>query len=138
MSAPLRRWPSWPSLGMDLLDNGRQQRGMPAVPSRLSYVASVDPLPCYVVSVLEAPASRLLAEPIIEVETLAERFSQAEELAYDADEIFMGYPLSTSSGGRVVLVDRVDAVSSPVELDLEGESKIRRFLATYRLTVRRV
>lgn len=139
MSAPLNRWPSWPLLMFDLIDTGRASAWplKPAVPVGMTYDATVNPLPRYVVRVVDPQAGRLEARVIVDVESLAATYADAEELANEVDEILMGYPLSVSSDGRVVLVDRVDVLSSPAELDLEGESKIRRFLATYQLTVRR-
>lgn len=137
MSAPLRSWPSWALLTFDLIDSGRSARGLQPVSMGLTYDATVNPLPRYVVRVVDPQAGRLEANVIVDVESLASTYSDAERLANDVDDIFMGYPLSTSSGGRVVLVDRIDVLSSPAELDIEGESKIRRFLATYQLAVRR-
>lgn len=137
MSTPVRSWPSFSGLGMDLLDQGREQAGLPAVPVGLDYDASVDQLPRYLVSVVDPQAGRLEAGVIMDVESLATTFREAENLAFEADDIMMGYPLSISSGGRVVLVDRVGVVASPAVLNMEGETKIRRFLATYQLVVRR-
>lgn len=134
----MSRWPSWVTLTFDLIKSGRAAAGLPRVPASLTYDAGTDPLPRYRVSTLPSTHDRLEALPIVEIETLATTFAEAERLATDIDDILMGYPLSTSSGGRVVLVDRVDVISSPAEISLEGESKIRRFLATYQLTVRRV
>ena len=137
MSAPLRRWPSWLLLVFDLIDSGRAERDLSPVSMGATYDASVNPLPRYVVRVVDPQAGRLEANVIVDIEALASTYKEAERLAFDVDDIFMGYPLSTSSGGRVVLVDRIEVLSSPAELNLEGESKIRRFLATYQLTVRR-
>lgn len=107
------------------------------VPSGMTFDATVDPMPRYIIRVVDPQASRLTAEPVVDIETVASTYAEAERLAFDADDTLMGYPLSTSSGGRVVLVDRVEVLSSPAETRLEGESKIRRFLATYQLVVRR-
>lgn len=137
MSAPLNRWPSWPLLIFDLIDTRRQAADLEPVSMGMTYDASVNPLPRYIVRVVDPGAGRLEANVVVDIETIASTYVKAEDLANDVDEILMGYPLSVSSGGRVVLVDRVDVLSSPAELDLEGESKIRRFLATYQLTVRR-
>lgn len=137
MSAPLNRWPSWPLLIFDLIDTRRQAADLEPVSMGMTYDASVNSLPRYIVRVVDPGAGRLEANVVVDIETIASTYVKAEGLANDVDEILMGYPLSVSSGGRVVLVDRVDVLSSPAELDLEGESKIRRFLATYQLTVRR-
>ena len=137
MSAPLRRWPSWALLAMDLIDNERVARGLPVVPTGLTYDETVDPIPRYAVSVVESWSDRLEAITTIDIETLGKSYTEAERLAYDVDDILMGYPLSTVSDGRVVLVDKVEVVSSPVEIDLGEDTSTRRFLATYQLVVRR-
>lgn len=139
MSVPAlwKRWPSWTLLTFDIIDSGRAKRGWEPVSMGTTYDASVNPLPRYIVRVVDPQAGRLEANVVVDIEALAKSYGDAERLANDVDEILMGYPLSTSSGGRVVLVDRVEVLSSPAELDLEGESQIRRFLATYQLTVRR-
>lgn len=137
MSAPLRRWPSWALLAMDLIDNERAARGLDPIPSALTFDETVDSIPRYVVTVLESWSDRLEAITTIDIETLGESYTEAERLAYDVDDIFMGYPLSTVSDGRVVLVDKVEVVSSPVEIDLGEDTSTRRFLATYQLVVRR-
>lgn len=137
MSAPLRRWPSWALLAMDLIDNERAARGLDPIPSALTFDETVDSIPRYVVTVLESWSDRLEAITTIDVEAIAPKYTEAERLAYDVDDIFMGYPLSTVSDGRVVLVDKVEVVSSPVEIDLGEDTSTRRFLATYQLVVRR-
>lgn len=137
MSAPLRRWPSWALLAMDLIDNERAARGLPVVPTGLTYDETVDSIPRYVVTVIDSYSTQLEAAFMIDVEAIAPTYTEAESLAYDVDDIFMGYPLSTVSGGRVVLVDKVEVVSSPVEIDLGEDTSTRRFLATYQLVVRR-
>lgn len=137
MSAPLRRWPSWALLAMDLIDNERAARDLPVVPTGLTYDKKVDSVPRYLISVLESWSDRLEAITTIDIETLGKSYTEAERLAYDVDDIFMGYPLSTVSDGRVVLVDKVEVVSSPVEIDLGEDTSTRRFLATYQLVVRR-
>ena len=137
MSAPLRRWPSWALLAMDLIDNERAARGLDPIPSALTFDETVDSIPRYVVTVLESWSDRLEAITTIDIETLGESYTEAERLAYDVDDIFMGHPLSTVSDGRVVLVDKVEVVSSPVEIDLGEDTSTRRFLATYQLVVRR-
>ena len=37
MSAPLRRWPSWALLAMDLIDNERAARDLPVVPTSMTF-----------------------------------------------------------------------------------------------------
>lgn len=133
----MNRWPSFTALFMDLIEGGRAAGGWPSVPVGITFDASVDEMPRYIVSVVDPQAGRLEALPVVDIEVVARTYSEAERLAFDVDEILMGYPLSTSSDGRVVLVDRVDAIASPAELSLEGESKIRRFLATYQASIRR-
>ena len=137
MSAPLRRWPSWALLAMDLIDNERAARDLPVVPTGLTYDETIDSIPRYTVTVIDSWSDRLEAAVTIDIDTLGKSYTEAERLAYDVDDIFMGYPLSTVSGGRVVLVDKVEVVSSPVEIDLGEETSTRRFLATYQLVVRR-
>lgn len=137
MSAPLRRWPSWALLAMDLIDNERAARDLPVVPTGLTYDETIDSIPRYIVTVIDSYSTQLEAAFMIDVEVIAPTYTGAESLAYDVDDIFMGYPLSTVSGGRVVLVDKVEVVSSPVEIDLGEDTSTRRFLATYQLVVRR-
>lgn len=137
MSAPLRRWPRWAALMMDVIDQGRARNGLPAVPVGMSYNATKDPLPRYIVGVVDGAADKLDADVLIAIDTIAETYTEAERLAYDVDDILMGYPLSASSDGRVVLLDVVEVVDIPVEVDLDEDTSTRRFLATYQLSIRR-
>lgn len=122
---------------MDLIDDHRGRAGLPQVPVGTTYDSGRDSLPRYIISVLPSEADRLEASPIFTVETLDRTYADAERLAYDVDDILMSYPLSTSSGGRVVLVDEVATIELPVEMSLESDTSTRRFLATYQARIRR-
>ena len=91
MSAPLRRWPSWALLAMDLIDNERAARDLPVVPTSLAFDETVDSVPRYLITVLESWSDRLEAVTTIDIDTLGRSYTEAERLAYDVDDIFMVY-----------------------------------------------
>lgn len=133
----MRRLPSWPDLAMDLIAALRERGGLDVVASTTDFDPALDPAPIYQVSIVDAPGTRLESYPVVEVEAVAGSSGSAETLALELDQVLMGYPFSVASGDRVVLVDAIDVISSPVEITLEEDHPLHRFLATYQLTVRR-
>ena len=96
-------------------------------------------LPYVQVFAVSGTRDRRNAYPVIDVSVFGSSYVGAETLAEQIDAALLGYPLTVSSGGRSVLVDRVDVVSNPVELPWDTESTARRFRfqATYQLSLRR-
>ena len=128
----LQTWPSWADLGIELV-----LARHPSLKVRTRYHATTDPLPFCRVSVVDAGASQLNAYPTIDFEWIGKTYKGPEMLAREFDSWLMEYPRSVTSDGRVVLLDAVESISAPVELDLDEEAPPYRFLSTYQLSIRR-
>ena len=81
--------------------------------------------------------TRLEDHPAIEVQVFAADYDTAADLAERIDTGLMGYPLRVESSGRSVVLDSVNVISPPVEVPWDTEGTIRRFQATYSLSIRR-
>ena len=92
------------------------------------------PMPLRVVRLarVAGPRERLNDFPVVDIESFSPTYAEASRLAERIDTLLMGYPLRA---GDVVL-DTVYATVAPVELPWE-DANVRRFLATYRFSVRR-
>lgn len=130
----MRPWPDFADVVMDLLTE-RWDGTPPGMGTRFD--ESRASLPYLRVNTVPGYADRLEAWPNIDISAFAATYREASDLAFDVEALLMGYPLSVSSGGRVVLVDKVEVISSPTELDVGESSSIRRFLGTYQLRIRR-
>lgn len=75
---------------------------------------------------------RLNDYPTLDVESFGATYADAASLAERIDAVMFGFPLR---GGDLV-IDSVTASVAPVELPWD-DATVRRFLATYRLSVRR-
>jgi hypothetical protein len=94
-------------------------------------------LPFVIVNHWGGDAGRFDSNPIIDVSYLSTRYATSRDGARLIEARLLGYPLRVSSGGRSVLVDRVEVVSPTVEIEWAKDSDIRRFQGTYQLSIRR-
>lgn len=89
------------------------------------------------VTMLPGAGDRLNARPIYDVSVFSPRYATSERIALKLDKGLMGYPFRVGSDENVAVVDSVNAVTYPAEVEWSGDSTIRRFLATYELVFRR-
>lgn len=80
---------------------------------------------------------RLNLRPTFDLEVFASTYAKASELARTIEARLIGYPFRVSSGGRSVLVDRVEVLTPTVEVEWQQDSTIRRFQGTYQFSIRR-
>ncbi len=80
---------------------------------------------------------RLNLRPTFDLEVFASTYAKASDLARLIETRLVGYPFRVSSGGRSVLVDRVEVLSPTVEVEWQQDSTIRRFQGTYQFSIRR-
>lgn len=80
---------------------------------------------------------RLNLRPTFDLEVFASTYAKASLLARTIETRLVGYPFRVSSGGRSVLVDRVEVLSPTVEVEWQQDSTIRRFQGTYQFSIRR-
>ena len=105
--------------------------------SLLSPTVGEDPLPWAQAYSLGGPGDQIETTATVDVHFFADTYGVASYLARRFDARFMGYPHRVSSNGRSVLFDRVDQVSAPVEVPWDEAASVRRFQATYTLSIRR-
>jgi hypothetical protein len=80
---------------------------------------------------------RMNLYPTVDLHFFGETFAKARDLARASEARLIGYPFRVSSGGRSVLVDRVEVLSPAVEVEWQQDSTIRRFQGTYQFSIRR-
>lgn len=85
----------------------------------------------------DGDSDRFGTRPIVDLSTFAGTYSESRLTALGIETKLLGYPFRVNSGGRSVLVDRVEAVSPAVEVEWQQDSSIRRFQGTYQLSLRR-
>ena len=73
----------------------------------------------------------------VDYSVFADRYPKARDLARLIEARALGYPFRVSSGGRSVLVDKVEVPSPAVEIEWQKDSTIRRFQGTLSLSIRR-
>lgn len=73
----------------------------------------------------------------VDYSVFADRYPAARDLARLIEARALGYPFRVSSGGRSVLVDKVEVASPAVEVEWLKDSTIRRFQGTLSLSIRR-
>jgi hypothetical protein len=95
-----------------------------------------DPLPWAQIYAVGGSGGPLENDTTVDVQFFASKYGDASLLARRFDARIMGYPHRVSSNGRSVLFDRVETVSTPVEIDWD-QGATRRFQATYSLSIRR-
>lgn len=136
MPSPLAPYPQAPIALLDWVDlNFGGELGGPA--STESPLAGSTPLPHVQVYGFGGSRTRLEDRPVLEVQTFAATYDVAADLAERIDTKLLGYPLRIESSGRSVVFDSVDVVSPPVEVPWDSEGTIRRFTATYSISIRR-
>lgn len=80
---------------------------------------------------------RFGGDVMVDLSIFAATYRKARDLARSVEDRLVGYPFRVSSGGRSVLVDKVEIASPTVEVPWQEDSDIRRFQGTYRLSIRR-
>lgn len=80
---------------------------------------------------------RLNLRPTFDLEVFAPTYAKASEIARTIETRLVGYPFRVSSGGRSVLVDRVEVLTPTSEVEWQQDSTIRRFQGTYQFSIRR-
>lgn len=73
----------------------------------------------------------------VDFSVFADRYTKARDIARLIEARALGYPFRVSSGGRSVLVDKVEVPSPAVEIEWLKDSTIRRFQGTLSLSIRR-
>lgn len=94
-------------------------------------------LPFVLVNHWGGDADRFGQNPDVDISVFAGRYPAARDLARLIEARLVGYPFRVSSGGRSVLVDKVEVPSPSVEVEWQADSTIRRFQGTYSLSIRR-
>lgn len=132
-------WFSPTELGLDLVQGLLDKAGESAEVVSAFYegeytqgsvVIAVAPIP--------GESDRLNLYPIYDIAVFSPSLRRSEEVACRIiDAGLMGYPVRVSSSGRPVIVDSVNVVASPAEIEWEGNSAIRRYVGTYQLVIRR-
>jgi len=129
----------YPQAPIALLDWIQRQFGMelggPA--STEAPLAGTTPLPHVQVYGLGGERERLNDYPAIGIMTFAANYNTAADLAERIDTGLLGYPIVVESNGRTVVLDSVEVNSPPVEVPWDPEGTIRRFQATYSISIRR-
>lgn len=105
--------------------------------SRLPSTGLSGRMPFVRVNVFGGDDTRMNLYPTFDLETFAATYAVASDLARRIEAKLIGYPFSVSSGGRTVLVDRVEVLSPAVEVEWQQDSTIRRFQGTYQFSIRR-
>lgn len=80
---------------------------------------------------------RLNLRPTFDLEVFATTYAKASQIARTIETRLVGYPFRVSSGGRSVLVDRVEVLTPASEVEWQQDSTIRRFQGTYQFSIRR-
>ena len=86
--------------------------------------------------IIGGSGGRLNRYTLMDVEHFADRYSTAKMQAEALSAYLLGYPRSVKVGERLVVLDEVVETRPPVELPWD-DSPIRRFAATYQISVRR-
>ena len=93
-------------------------------------------LPYLRVEVVGGQGDRFGRTSLVDVEVFAGTYREAVSLAEALSAYLLGYPRSVMVGERLVVLDVVVETRPPVELPWD-DSQIRRFAATYQISVRR-
>ena len=93
-------------------------------------------LPYLRVSLVGGSGGRLNRVSVVDIEHFADTYAQAISQAEAFSAYLLGYPRSVKVGERLVVLDMVVETRPPVELPWD-DSRIRRFAATYQISVRR-
>lgn len=84
---------------------------------------------------VDGGADRFGQDPILDISVFHRRWLSAEQMAFHIERALMGYPLRVSSGGRSVVIDRVEITSAAHELPWDpGDAT--RFNMTVQLVLR--
>ena len=86
--------------------------------------------------IIGGSGGRLNRTSLVDIEHFADRYSTAKMQAEAFSAYLLGYPRSVKVGERLVVLDEVVETRPPVELPWD-DSPIRRFAATYQISVRR-
>mgnify|MGYP003297331600 CR=1 FL=1 len=97
----------------------------------------MDRLPYVLVGHWGGESDRFGMRPDVDLSVFDNRYPKARDLARLIEARLLGYPFRVSSGGRSVLVDKVEAPVPTVEVEWQKDSTIRRFQGTYSLSIRR-
>lgn len=136
MPSVLRTYPQAPIVLLDWIDLiFGAELGGPA--SMQSPLAGTTPLPHVQVYGFGGERERLNDYPTLDVAVFAADYATAANLAERIDTRLLGYPIVVESSGRSVVLDSVEVVSLPVEVPWDPEGTIRRFQATYSISIRR-
>jgi hypothetical protein len=77
------------------------------------------------------------SNPILDLSVFGASYRKARDMARLIEDRLLGYPFRVSTGGRSVLVDKVEATSPTVEIPWQDDSTVRRFQGTYQISSRR-
>ena len=93
-------------------------------------------LPYFRAEVIGGSGGRLQRASLVDVEHFAGTYRAAKMQAEAFSAYLLGYPRSVTVDERLVVLDMVVETRPPVELPWD-DSRIRRFAATYQISVRR-
>lgn len=94
-------------------------------------------LPFVMVNHWDGDVDLFSTRPIVDLAVFASAYVTARDIARLLERRLLGYPFRVSSGGRSVLVDRVEVATPTVEVPWQQDSPIRKFQGTYQLSIRR-
>lgn len=93
-------------------------------------------LPFLRAEIIGGSGGRLQRASLVDVEHFADTYRGAKMQAEAFSAYLLGYPRSVSVDERLVVLDMVVETRPPVEMPWD-DSSIRRFAATYQISVRR-
>jgi hypothetical protein len=100
-------------------------------------LSDVEASPLYLrAEIIGGSGGRLNRVSLVDIEHFAGLYSAGKMQAEAFSAYLLGYPRSVKVGERLVVLDEVVETRPPVELPWD-DSPIRRFAATYQISVRR-
>jgi hypothetical protein len=109
------------------------------LPANIRTVAptpGADPLPAAQLYTFDGDATQIDGYAVFDAHFFATKFAQASLMARTFDRNIMRYPHRVE-GAPAVLLDVVETISIPTEVEWVGDNSARRFKATYSVSFRR-